>query len=246
MAPIGAAWYHWAMRFALPLLVVALALASCEDRSVPAQLERARGAGQAKIERLVSLAPLVRAAPPLADDAIEVQGPLPDFSDTGLPRDGIAAVLWLEELVTLDHGGAAPPARLREVGVTRAARLLRDGRLDESSPSVGKDAAEAALAELVGLRYVLVVRPVDWSPPQAQGIRYRRGRLRAEALLLDVERGVLCGGFRFQVANRDSLSTSSSDVQGVLLGDLRSTTRTAIRAGVARHLPGAVLPYSAR
>lgn len=224
--------------------LVALLLVSCGP-DLEEHVAQVRAAGEARIARLASLATAVRDAPRLTRDGFDLgdgEGPL-DFSDWDLPEQGVSAVLWLEELEDLPGWGPPPPLRQFTAAVRRGASLVRHGRADEKTKTIHPEAARRYVDALLRLRYVLVIRTVEWTPPAATGLSYRRGRLRAEALLVDVDTGALRGGFRFQVANGETLTTTSSDADQALLGDLKWSVRRAIRVGVARHAPDAVLPF---
>lgn len=234
------AWYARPMRRALPVLIALTLLPQC-NRTAADVVASHKEASTERVARLQAVGTMVADTPPLTEDGIRLDGPLPDFSDDWDEREGRAAVIMDTDLAspTTYKASLLQPKFPSPVAV--AASIAMTGAMPDGTEPDSPRAAEGWLEILDELRYVLVVRMLDYRAPVAQVAWYDHGWIRADALLFDLDTVKLLGGFRFQVTTAESVNTSLP-LQKSLDNSMRWNLSRAIRTGLARHLPATNLP----
>ena len=227
------------MRF---LVLSPLLLLGCD--SVSDVVAKHRAGVEKTFAALKALGPLVDAVPAVAEVKVKaaplvLEGP-----------DANAMFIYEDDLA---RPGQAQPVHLRTLD---SAPLLHCGSLlskqvyfadsiTRPMPSV----VESYLAACARLKYVLVIREVDWATPRLslETKKFVSGRYRAEVLAVDLQAGELLAVFPVTAKNEESvmLLDGDADHSKRLLINLESTIYSAIREATRRAFPGA-LPLSAR
>jgi hypothetical protein len=212
------------MRTALRLLVVAgaVALGACK----PSVVEKYKPQALPKVTALQALA--AKPLPPLAADTLRSPGaPLRESGMIAPP--GNTAIYGVELLAT-------PSADVNRTNAFDSEFALRDAIAWVGGRPVEKYTPQASVVEhleaLASLRYVFVVRPVEYVRPVVEGASFRPGAFRGEAHLFDLD-GTYYGGVRFAAASsskvdftkwvdKQSGAERSSDVTASVDYDLKS------------------------
>lgn len=150
----------------------------------------------------------------------------------------------------LAQPGAARPVHFRtldSVPLLQCGTLLSSGAyfndaVTRPRPSV----VTAYLAACERLQYALIIREVEYSPPQLSLATrsFSRGKYRAQVLAFDLRTGAPQGGYEVSATNEErvSLLDGDDDHQHRLLGNLESTVFNALRDGARTAFPGSLPP----
>jgi hypothetical protein len=103
------------------------------------------------------------------------------------------------------------------------------------------DEARANVERFLGLRYVIVIRILDYKAPKITSSdetssKFVPGLVVAEARVLDIKGGDH-GGFRYSATNSDQITASKGDAEGAFRADFLSNTEKAFDAKLGKLLP---------
>lgn len=235
------------------LVACSLATAACGP-SKKQQQRQARDAFDAhrpvikkKVDAVLSKA--INLGAPLAADKIEDVPALRLWNDARTDiKDSNAAVLTVGWATTLakrpavdDHFGQgftfhdfAGVAEWATSGNTTGLRNAYD-------VVTTTEAADALLAHIDQLQYVIVVRELGYTKFQIHGSSFEPGVIHAEAHVLDMMGGDH-GGFRFEATNSDKVAVPAGALDfSEVERDLDEAASRAFEAGLVRVLPGTKL-----
>ena len=103
---------------------------------------------------------------------------------------------------------------------------------------------EGCLVACERLEYVLVIRLIEFKPPELslETKKFASGLYRAEVLAFDLKNGALLGGFPVTAKNEASvmLLDGDSDHTQRLIRNLESTVFTALREASRQAFPGSL------
>lgn len=123
------------------------------------------------------------------------------------------------------------------------------GYLDSvpSSIMINPSRVESTLAQTAQLRYLVVIRQIEYKQPQSlEGTAFVGGSYSADAICFDLERCVQLGGIRFEASNSDSGEYSysvkyndpSQSKSRAISHDLRNNAREAFWEALWAVSPG--------
>jgi hypothetical protein len=150
-----------------------------------------------------------------------------------LPKPGEAKAVHLR---TLDS------SPLLQCGSILSKQMYFGDSITRPVPSV----VESYLSACERLKYVLVIRLVEFVPPELtlETKKFVSGRYRAEVLVFELATGELLGGFPVFAKNEDSVMLLDGDADHTkrLISNLESTVFSAIRDGARSAIPGSLPP----
>ena len=222
---------------AVSLALVALSGLGC--KSDPVAPYRARGVATFDKLRALAQKPL----PTLTSDTLKPPEPLKEVYDTG----GNLAVYAQESLATPEVAFARGSAFDTEMSLRDPSQWLH-GPVDKyTSPR----AVTEGLETLMRLKYVFVVKTLDYRPPVIADKTYTMGVFAGEAHLFDLD-GNYYGGvrvsanssktvdFHYNVDKKTGASWGNNEVANVDF-DLKSHGWEALRVAAAKAAPGTYL-----
>lgn len=225
-----------------PVLLLCLCLLGCE--SVPEVIAMHRAGVEKNLARLQALqprlaaiepgtAPRVKAAPIVLEQSGQAASNAMFIYAEDLPRPGEAKAVHLR---TLDS------APLLQCGSLLSKQTYFGDAFTRPRPSV----VESYLTACERLKYALVIRLLEFTPPQLslETRKFVSGRYQAEVLAFDLSDGSLLGGFLVNAKNEDSVMLLDGDAEHSkrLISNLESTVFSAIREGARTALPGSLPP----
>lgn len=234
-----------AMRRAL-LVGVLLSLCGCE--SVPEVIAKHRAAVEKTFAAITALAPKVAAVEPGSVEKVKAASVV--LEGNGGAQSN-AMFIYAEDL---PKPGEARPVHLRTLD---SAPLLQCGSLLTSQKYVGDSitrpspsAVEQYLAACARLKYVLVIRKLEFTEPELslETKQFKSGKYRAEVLAFELGSGELLGGFTVSAKNEDSVMLLDGDASHVkrLITNLESTAFNALRDGARQAFPGSLPPPASK
>ena len=220
-----------------PVLFVSFLLLGCD--SVGDVVARHRGGVEKTFIALKSLAPLVDAVPAVTEAKVKA-------APVVLEGSGANAMFIYED--DLPKPGHAQPVHLRTLD---SAPLLQCGSLlsrqvyfADSITRPTPSAVESYLVACERLKYILVIREVDWAAPLLllETKKFSSGRYRAEVLAVDLQAGELLGVFPVTAKNEESvmLLDGDADHSKRLQSNLESTIYSALREATRQAFPGSL------
>lgn len=222
------------------LLLSCLALCSCE--SAADVIAKHRAGVEKTFAALSALQPKVAAAEPLTEAKVKAA---PVLLEGGAGSN--AMFVYADDL---KKPGEPASVRLRTLD---SAPLLHCGSLlnkqqyfNDGITRVAPSVAEAYLKACERLQYALVIREVEFVPPELslETKKFKPALYRAEVLVFDLKTGDLLGGFPITATNEASVMLLDGDADHVkrLLSNLESTVFNALREGARQAFPGSLPP----
>ena len=211
-------------------------LAGCEA-SMEEQVAQHRPAVEAVFAKIKALSGPALAAPPLAEDRIDLGGAKVVLEG----ETSNALFIRAEDL-------AAPETATSDsAGSTRASTVETCGEgLREDPGSLGLG-VPLFLAECARAEYVFVQRTHVHDHPQLlDPTTFQPGRYEGDVLLYRLADGALLGGFRVEGANNAEVSAATDDSgnvidpSGRLDSDLSAEIYVDIEDGLKKHVPGSI------
>lgn len=220
------------------LLTLCLCLAGCE--SVGDVVNKRRSGVQ---KRLAAIQALKLPAEPVAEVKVK-PAPLVLERSSGGPESN-AMFVYAEDLA---KPGEARAVHLRTLD---SAPLLQCGSLLSKQTYFGDSitrpmpsVVDGYLGACERLQYVLVIRLVEFKPPELslETKKFVSGLYRAEVLAFDLKSGALLGGFPVVAKNEDSVMLLDGDADHTkrLISNLESTVFSALREGARKAFPGSL------
>jgi hypothetical protein len=226
------------------LLTLCLCLAGCE--SVGDVVGKRRAAVEKKLAAIQALQlpaePITEAKVKPAPLVLERSKGGPEsnamfiYADD-LPKPGEAKAVHLR---TLDS------APLLQCGSLLSKQTYFGDSITRPMPSV----VDGYLGACERLQYVLVIRLVEFKPPELslETKKFASGLYRAEVLAFELKTGELLGGFPVVAKNEDSvmLLDGDADHSKRLISNLESTVFSALREAARKAFPGSLPPAPAK
>lgn len=228
------------------LLLLPWLLLGCE--SVPDVIAKHRSGVEKTFARIQALqprvaavepgtAPKMKSAPLVLEQSGKAESNAMFIYAEDVPQPGEAKAVHLR---TLDS------APLLQCGSLLATQRYFVDAFTRPVPSV----VESYLTACERLKYVLVIRLIEFVPPQLslETKKFVSGRYQAEVLAFDLSDGALLGGFVVDAKNEDSvmLRDGDADHSKRLISNLESTVFSALREGARAAIPGSLPPLTAR
>ena len=231
----------------LLLLSTCLCLAGCE--SVPEVIAKHRAGVEKSLSRIHALKPRVDAAEPIT---LETKlKPAPLVLETNGGKAPNAMFIYADDVASPGEAKAVHLRTLDSAPLLQCGALLSKQQyfgdsLTRTMPSV----VESYLGACERLEYVLVIRLVEFKPPELslETKKFVSGLYRAEVLAFDLKSGALLGGFPVVAKNEESVMLLDGDADHTrrLISNLESTVFTALREGARLAFPGSLPPATAR
>ncbi len=219
------------------LLLACLALPGCQSA---ADVTAKHRAGVEKtFAALSALQPKVAAAEPVSEAKVKAA---PLVLEGSLPN---AMFVYADDL---KKPGEAASVRLRtldSVPLLQCGALLgKQHYFGDSITRVAPSVAEQYLVACEKLQYALVIRELEFVPPELslETKKFKSALYRAEVLVFEVKTGALLGGYPLAAKNEDSVMLLDGDADHVkrLLSNLESTVFNALREGARQAFPGSL------
>ena len=224
------------------LLLLPWLLLGCE--SVPDVIAKHRSGVERNFARIQALqprlvaveprtAPKMKSAPLVLEQSGKAESNAMFIYAKDVPKPGDGKAVHLR---TLDS------APLLQCGSLLGKQSYFGDAFTRPVPSV----VESYLSACERLKYVLVIRLIEFTPPELslESKKFVSGRYQAEVLAFDLSDGALLGGFLVNAKNEDSVMLLDGDADHTkrLISNLESTVFSAIREGARAALPGALPP----
>lgn len=228
------------------LLLPCLCLFGCE--SVTDVISKHRAGVEKNFTRIQALQPKVAAAEPITTAKVRAA---PVVLEGSSSSESNAMFIYADDL---PRPGQAQPVRLRTLDsvplLQCGALLSRQTYFNDSITRPMPSVAESYLTACERLKYVLIIREVEFAAPQLslETKKFSTGVYRAEVLAFDLSSGELNGGFPFAARNDESVMLLDGDADHTrrLLGNLESTVFSALREATRKAFPGSLPPATAR
>jgi hypothetical protein len=239
------------MRRGLPLLV-SLWACGASGPTLDQVIARHRAPAEARLGALAAAGRALAGVPPVYEDQVKLAGPL-RFHDEGAAyaNAGLALAEDFGDLARVDR---ELPMRLEPVPFWEdALALLRKGA-NASGGKPSSELAERMLARFEAVRFVFVLRQLEYQVPAlGEGATFRPGRWAGEVVAFDLDTGQPVGGFALTVAS-DANARVSYDAKATpdqqrkqkdswLRASLRQAARAQFHERLAGLLPGATIVY---
>jgi predicted small lipoprotein YifL len=230
--------------------VVALSACGASGPTPDQVIARHRPAAQARVDALAGVGRTLAGVPPVYEDRVELVGAV-RFHDDGADRAN-AGLALAEDFADLARVDRDLPMRLEPVPFWEDALALLGKGTNASGGRPSADVAERALARFEAVRWLFVLRQIDYEPPiLGEGARFRPGRWAGEVVAFDLDAGRPLGGFALAVAS-DANARVSYDAKAApdqqrrqkeswLRANLRQAARAQLHARLAAVLPGATI-----
>lgn len=228
------------------LLLPCLCLLGCE--SFTDVIAKHRAGVEKNFTRIQALQPRVAAAEPITTAKVK---PAPVVLEGSGTTESNAMFIYADDL---QRPGEARPVRLRtldSVPLLQCGSLLsRQTYFNDSITRPMPSTVEGYLTACERLKYVLVIREVEFAPPQLslETKKFSTGVYRGEVLAFDLSSGELLGGFSFAAKNDASVMLLDGDADHTrrLISNLDSTAFSALREATRQAFPGSLPPPAAR
>lgn len=227
-----------------PLWWCCLCLLGCE--STGEVIVKQRPAVERQFAAVRSLGPRVKAVQPQASPQSSTAPVVLERSGTA---ESNAAFVYAQDL---DHPGEAAPVRLRtldSVPLLRCGSLLAKGRLvDDPDRQPSPSLTASTLAACARLRYALVIREQEFTPPRLvlETRHFVPGVYRADVLAFELATGTLVGAYPVSVRSEGSVDLANEDDERGhlrrLISHLESDVYEALRDGARATFPGSLGP----
>ncbi len=228
------------------LLLPCLCLIGCE--SVTDVIAKHRAGVEKNLTRIQALQPRVAAAEPITTAKVKAAPVVLEGSGS---TESNAMFIYADDL---PKPGQAQAVRLRtlnsvpllQCGALLAKQTYFNDSITRPMPSV----AQSYLTACERLKYVLIIREVEFAPPQLslETRKFSTGVYRGEVLAFDLSSGDLLGGFPFAAKNDEKVMLLDGDADHTrrLISNLDSTVFSALREATRRAFPGSLPPATAR
>jgi hypothetical protein len=169
----------------------------------------------------------------------------PDGAVNGLDfttESGNAIMVMQDDLVdvTKNAAGAVRFAKL-DFDPFRVAQRVAGWVQAEPLRASRHSVYEPELQHLLRARWVLIVVTDSVKSPELFGVgdRFSLGSVKAAAVLFEIDRGELLGGFKLLASSSEELPAAEGNERSALEEDLSFRFWEALKEGVARRFPGA-------
>ncbi len=224
------------------LLLLPWLLLGCE--TVPDVITKHRSGVEKNFARIQALQPRVGAVEPRTAPKMKAA---PLVLEQSGKAESNAVFIYAEDLVKPGEGKAVHLRTLDSAPLLQCGSLLgKQSYFGDAFTRPVPSVVESYLKACERLKYVLVIRLIEFTPPQLslETAKFITGRYQAEVLAFDLGDGALLGGFVINAKNEDSVMLLDGDADHTrrLISNLESTVFSALREGARAAIPGSLPP----